>query len=220
MTFNAQIAIGENETTEFKTAFNQEAVESVCALANRRGGTVFLGVKSADCVLDESSSLDEEAPKYEAVSGGIKVTVFARKKKDKVADKFLAEDKIREILEENPGCKVGDVMKRTGFSDSYVRKILARLCASRLAERRGSRKTGGFYLVDAPDLRGKKIVKLFPERIDNGRETAPSKRILQVILDYDKVTAGLDSLKLVGIEKLMAKCSHFAEWAGKMEGIG
>ncbi len=165
MTFNAQIAIGENEMTEFKTAFNQEAVESVCALANRRGGTVFLGVKSADCVLDESSSLDEEAPKYEAVSGGIKVTVFARKKKDKVADKvadkiadkFLAEDKIREILEENPGCKVGDVMKRTGFSDSYVRKILARLCASRLAERRGSRKTGGFYLVDEPDLRGKKL---------------------------------------------------------------
>ncbi len=168
MTFNAQIAIGKNETTEFKTAFNQEAVESVCALANRRGGTVFLGVKSADCVLDESSSLDEESPKYEAVSGGIKVTVFARKKKDKVADKvadkiadkvadkFLAEDKIREILEENPGCKVGDVMKRTGFSDSYVRKILARLCASRLAERRGSRKTGGFYLVDEPDLRGKK----------------------------------------------------------------
>lgn len=160
MTFNAQIAIGENETTEFKTAFNQEAVKSVCALANRRGGTVFLGVKSADCVLDESSSLDEEAPKYEAVSGGIKVTVFARKKKDgvadKVADKFLAEDKIREILEEYPGCKVGDVMKRTGFSDSYVRKILARLCASRLAERRGSRKTGGFYLVDEPDLRGKK----------------------------------------------------------------
>ncbi len=156
MTFNAQIAIGENEMTEFKTAFNQEAVESVCALANRRGGTVFLGVKSADCVLDESSSLDEEAPKYEAVSGGIKVTVFARKKKDKVADKFLAEDKIREILEENPGCKVGDVMKRTGFSDSYVRKILARLCASRLAERRGSRKTGGFCLVDEPDLRGKK----------------------------------------------------------------
>lgn len=61
-------------------------------------------------------------------------------------------------------------------------------------------------------------MKLFPELIDNGRETAPSKRILQVILDYDKVTAGVDSLKLVGIEKLMAKCSHFAEWAGKMEG--
>ncbi len=58
-----------------------------------------------------------------------------------------------------------------------------------------------------------------PELIDNGRETAPSKRILHVIPDYDKVTAGVDSLKLVGIEKLMAKCSHFAEWVGKMEGM-
>lgn len=58
-----------------------------------------------------------------------------------------------------------------------------------------------------------------PELIDNGRETAPSKRILDVIPDYDKVTAGVDSLKQVGIEKLMAKCSHFAEWVGKWEGM-
>ncbi len=41
MNFGAQIAIGENETIEFKSAFNQEAVASVCAFANRRGGTVF-----------------------------------------------------------------------------------------------------------------------------------------------------------------------------------
>lgn len=59
----------------------------------------------------------------------------------------------------------------------------------------------------------------FPELINNGLETAPSKRILHVIPDYDKVTAGVDSLKQVGIEKLMAKCSHFAEWVGKMEGM-
>lgn len=57
-----------------------------------------------------------------------------------------------------------------------------------------------------------------PELIDNGQDTAPSKRILHVIPDYDKVTAGVDSLKLVGMEKLMAKCSHFAEWVGKWEG--
>lgn len=55
--------------------------------------------------------------------------------------------------------------------------------------------------------------------IDNGRETAPSKRILDVIPDYNKVAAGVDSLKQVGIEKLMAKCSHFAEWVGKWEGM-
>lgn len=37
MTFNAQIATGENEMTEFKSAFSQETAESVCAFANRRG---------------------------------------------------------------------------------------------------------------------------------------------------------------------------------------
>ncbi len=41
MNFGAQIASGENETIEFKFAFNHKAVESVCAFANRRGGTVF-----------------------------------------------------------------------------------------------------------------------------------------------------------------------------------
>lgn len=34
--FDAQIQVGENERTEFKSAFNQETVESVCAFANRR----------------------------------------------------------------------------------------------------------------------------------------------------------------------------------------
>lgn len=46
--YGAQIEVGENERTEFKSAFNQETVESVCAFANRRGGTIFLGVKSSD----------------------------------------------------------------------------------------------------------------------------------------------------------------------------
>lgn len=135
MTFNAQIATGESETTEFKSAFNQETVESVCA-------------------------------KYESVNGGIKVTVFARNEKykvadkvtdkvtDKVADKKSAEDRILAVLGKKPGCKITDVMQATGFSDSYVRKVLAGLCKSRRAERRGSRKTGGFYLVETGALEG------------------------------------------------------------------
>lgn len=184
--FGAQIGIGENETTEYKYAFNQETVESVCAFANRRGGTNvddllnnrYLSTLRNKAIANHFHQLGEiekfgsgvtrvirlfceaglEAPKYETVSGGIKVTVFARKGKnkvaDKVADKFPAKNKILEILEKNPGCKVGDIMMRTGFSDSYVRKILAGLCKSCKVERRGSRKTGGFYLVSAPDLRG------------------------------------------------------------------
>lgn len=37
MTFNVQIATGENEMTAFRSAFNQETAESVCA---RGGGFV------------------------------------------------------------------------------------------------------------------------------------------------------------------------------------
>ncbi len=57
-----------------------------------------------------------------------------------------------------------------------------------------------------------------PELINGGWDTAPSKRILRVIPDYDKVVAG-ELLNLVGIEKLMQKCQHFSEWVGNMEKV-
>ena len=36
---------GENETTEFKTSFNDEVIISLVAFANTKGGTVYVGVK-------------------------------------------------------------------------------------------------------------------------------------------------------------------------------
>lgn len=38
------IAAGESQTVEFKTAFSNEAVETIAAFSNTSGGTVFLGV--------------------------------------------------------------------------------------------------------------------------------------------------------------------------------
>jgi len=39
------ISSGESETVEFKTSFGREAVETIVALANTRGGTLLAGVK-------------------------------------------------------------------------------------------------------------------------------------------------------------------------------
>ncbi len=56
-----------------------------------------------------------------------------------------------------------------------------------------------------------------PELINDGRETAPSKRILNVIPEYDKVSAGASIAGIDGIEPLKEKCKHFKEWVEKLE---
>jgi len=58
-----------------------------------------------------------------------------------------------------------------------------------------------------------------PELINNGPDTAPSKRILNEIPEYDKVVAGVDTLELIGIDKLKSSCPHFAEWIDKLTSL-
>lgn len=56
-----------------------------------------------------------------------------------------------------------------------------------------------------------------PEDIDNGPDTAPSKRLKKAIPGYDKVLYGIGMLKAIGIETLLAKCPHFKEWIEKIK---
>jgi len=55
-----------------------------------------------------------------------------------------------------------------------------------------------------------------PERINNSRETSPSKRILNCVADYSKLTDGIKLAKEIGIEKMMQECKHFKEWIEKL----
>ena len=47
MNFAKIINRGESETVEFKSGFNKEAVETVVAFSNTRGGIIFIGVTNA-----------------------------------------------------------------------------------------------------------------------------------------------------------------------------
>lgn len=102
--------------------------------------------------------------KIEATGTGVKVTAFALgvKTTDEVPDKMPnkipnkvpdktglsnAENKVFEAVKENNGCGVKDVMSKTGFSDRHVRNNLASLIEKKLIERRGSKKTGGYFVV-------------------------------------------------------------------------
>ena len=58
-----------------------------------------------------------------------------------------------------------------------------------------------------------------PELIDDGLATAPSKRILHQVPEYNKATAGPDLAARIGIDHLRQRCRHFGDWLEKLEGL-
>ena len=57
------------------------------------------------------------------------------------------------------------------------------------------------------------------ELINEMRETAPSKRILKLIPEYDKVTVGASIAGIDGIEPLKQNCTHFKQWVETLESL-
>ncbi len=60
-----------------------------------------------------------------------------------------------------------------------------------------------------------------PELINQGRETAPSKRIIKVYPDYDNNKPAIGSMIAheIGIEVIRKSCSHFNDWLTKLENL-
>lgn len=58
-----------------------------------------------------------------------------------------------------------------------------------------------------------------PEMINDGSETAPSKRLSKIIKGYSKVNYGSLVAQEIGLLKIRAKCSRFNEWIIKLENI-
>lgn len=65
----------------------------------------------------------------------------------------------------------------------------------------------------------KSIAGQRPEEIDDGKETAPSKRIIRAIPRYAhrKATAGPSIAGAIGLERLRAACPHFGDWLSRLE---
>jgi hypothetical protein len=61
-----------------------------------------------------------------------------------------------------------------------------------------------------------------PELIDDGQQTAPSKRIIEQFPDYGTVkrTAGPIIAEAIGLDVIRSKCRHFHEWLTKLEELG
>jgi len=60
---------------------------------------------------------------------------------------------------------------------------------------------------------------LTPEDIDNGRNTAPSKRLASCKANYGKVVHGARIAGEIGLESIRNKCPHFNSWMVRLEGL-
>ncbi len=58
-----------------------------------------------------------------------------------------------------------------------------------------------------------------PEAINDGAETAPSKRLLKNIMGYQKVVYGINIAQKIGLARMREKCSHFNQWLTKLEDL-
>ena len=61
-----------------------------------------------------------------------------------------------------------------------------------------------------------------PELINQGSDTAPSKRIIRVFPDYEynKPAVGSMIAHEIGIDELRKTCIHFNEWVTKLLQLG
>lgn len=65
----------------------------------------------------------------------------------------------------------------------------------------------------------KEVEHLEPEEINEGRTTAPSKRIINHVPIYDrlKVRVGASAAAAIGLPVLRNKCPHFNSWISQLE---
>lgn len=63
-----------------------------------------------------------------------------------------------------------------------------------------------------------RIAPLSPEDINDGPDTAPSKRLLAAIPSYDKLVHGPGAIEAVGLAHIRAACPRFASWLNALVG--
>ncbi len=58
-----------------------------------------------------------------------------------------------------------------------------------------------------------------PEAINDGSDTAPSKRICQIMPSYQKHFHGPIAAQRIGLSKIREQCPHFDNWVKKLEAL-
>jgi hypothetical protein len=58
-----------------------------------------------------------------------------------------------------------------------------------------------------------------PEEINDSRHTAPSKRILELHLQYEKPLMGTVAAIGIGLSRIRSECPHFHDWLTRLEAL-
>lgn len=78
-------------------------------------------------------------------------------------------------------------------------------------------------VIGRPELRKKfeEIRAKFatPEEINDSPRTAPSKRILALVPDYQKPLLGVLAVLEIGLERILEECPHFSAWLSRLEAL-
>ena len=59
-----------------------------------------------------------------------------------------------------------------------------------------------------------------PEEINDSPVTAPSKRVEQLIPEYQKPLMGVQAARSIGLDAIRSQCPHFDAWVRQLEEIG
>lgn len=110
------------------------------------------------------------------------------------------------------------ISKKAKCSNTFIPYIqLHEIEALTFASDKGFKELFDDNEIDLSQI--EQIIKDYPnpEDIDNGPDTAPSKRLKRAIPGYDKVLYGIGLIEVIGMEQILAKCPHFKEWIDKIE---
>lgn len=129
---------GESETLELKRNFNKDAIETIAAFANTKGGTLIF--KEANIIEKYGSGIRRilegfeahglPAPKFEEISSGFRVTAFKERKKDTLNDrikdkipKYADKDTIKDTIKDTQKDTIKDTIKSQEREKTILQKI-------------------------------------------------------------------------------------------------
>lgn len=77
-----------------------------------------------------------------------------------------------------------------------------------------------WFGVDSANILAQELKQFdSPEHVNNGPQTAPSKRIANHCIGYDKPLHGSSIGRAIGLDTIRNKCNHFDKWIKKLESL-
>ncbi|MCK6516655.1 DUF4276 family protein [Myxococcota bacterium] len=127
-------------------------------------------------------------------------------------------------------------IRATSARADFVEAVLgAELCDARWLPYVQRHETEALVLAALPQLRERlgentqkngvdslkrELAGKAPEDVNDGEDTAPSKRLLKHISGYRKVMHGPPALKALGLGPLREVCPRFHAWVSRLEALG